>query len=86
MVFADPDFPRVVWSFGYRGWQLEIDQTELDGYTVYSVWANHATGCAVAVPAAPTQKAAIQQAKHYVDLRLSHDVVKNTDSGSVENP
>ncbi|NJK36383.1 MAG: hypothetical protein HC825_08370 [Oscillatoriales cyanobacterium RM1_1_9] len=70
MVLSNPDYPHVIWSFSYRGWQLEIDQSELNGQRLYSVWANHSTGCAVAVPWALTREEAVKQAKRYVDRRL----------------
>ena len=70
MIFSDPDFPHVIWSFAYRGWQLEVDQSEDDGQILYAVWANHTTGCAVAVPAALTREEAIKRAKKYVDSRM----------------
>lgn len=70
MVILDPDYPHIVWSFDYRGWRLEVDCAEEDGQVVYSVWANHANGCAIAVPRALTQAAAIRCGKQYVDQRL----------------
>ncbi|MGF1515485.1 MAG: hypothetical protein ACFB5Z_17545 [Elainellaceae cyanobacterium] len=70
MIILDPDFPHVVWSFSYRGWQLEIDQSEEDGFVFYSVWANYIDGSAVAVPFAPSRQAAIQRGKAYVDARF----------------
>jgi len=69
MIILDPDFPNVVWSFSYRGWQLEIDQSVEDGVTCYAVWANYADGSAVAVPCASSRRSAIQQGKAYVDAR-----------------
>jgi len=72
MVILNPDYPHIIWSFAYRGWQLEIDCAEEDGQVVYAVWANHATGCAIAVPRALTQEAAIRSGKQYVDRRLQH--------------
>lgn len=76
MVLLNPDFPRIIWSFSYRGWQIEIDQSEDDGQIIYSVWANHATGCAVAVPRSLTREDAIRRAKKYVDWRLSSEVLR----------
>lgn len=68
-MILDPDFPHIVLSFRYRGWQLELDQSEVDGDTVYAVWANHAQGYAIAVPCALTRAEAIRRAKRYVDTR-----------------
>ncbi|MEB3356097.1 MAG: hypothetical protein VKK04_05175 [Synechococcales bacterium] len=70
MVFFEPDYPHIIWSFDYRGWRLQIDQGKLDGQILYSVWANHETGCAVAVPCALTREEAIRRAKRFVDRRL----------------
>ena len=66
----NPNFPHIIWSFTYRGWRLEVDQSEDDGQIVYSVWANYNVGCAVAVPLALSQTEAIKRAKQYVDGRL----------------
>jgi hypothetical protein len=72
MAFLDPDYPHIIWAFHYRGWKLEIDQSALDGQVVYSVWANHETGCAIAVPCAHSRPEAIRRGKQYVDWRLSN--------------
>lgn len=73
MVILNPDYPHIVWSFMYRGWRLQIDCTEEAGQTAYAVWANHETGCAIAVPWAATQEDAIRRGKRYVDRRLSEE-------------
>ncbi|MBE7384796.1 MAG: hypothetical protein F6J95_025700 [Leptolyngbya sp. SIO1E4] len=70
MNFSNPNFPQIIWSFTYRGWQLEVEQSEEDGQVLYAVWANHDAGCAVAVPCAFTREDAIKRAKKYVDARL----------------
>ncbi len=75
-MFLNPDIPHIVWSFTYREWRLEVDQSEEEGQVLYSVWANHEAGCAVAVPCAFTQTEAIKQAKRYVDARLKTPSVK----------
>lgn len=69
-MILNPDFPHIIWSFTYREWRLEIDQSEDDGQVVYAVWANHENGCAVAVPCALTREEAIKRAKKYVDARI----------------
>jgi hypothetical protein len=66
-----PDYPHIVLSFAYRGWKLELDQSELDGQIIYAVWANDASSSAVAVPYAPSRAIAIKQAKQWVDNRLT---------------
>ncbi|MCM1984824.1 hypothetical protein [Lyngbya confervoides] len=71
-MILDPDFPHIIWSFTYRGWRLEVDQSEDNGQVLYAVWAIHEKGCAVAVPCALTQSDAIKRAKRYVDARLSN--------------
>ena len=72
----NPDYPHIVWSFTYRGWRLEVDQSEADGQVLYTVWANHEAGCEIAVPYAVTQAAAIKQAKRYVDARMQTPALK----------
>ena len=66
----DSDFPHIIWSFTYRGSRLDVDQSEDEGQVLYTVWANHNKGCAVAVPCALTREDAIRRAKRYVDFRL----------------
>jgi hypothetical protein len=70
MMISQPDYPHIVLSFTYRGWKIELDQGELDGQTIYAVWASNDIGCAVAVPYAPSRGIAIQRAKCWVDHRL----------------
>ena len=70
MMFLNPDFPHIIWSFTYRGSRLDVDQSEDEGQILYAVWANHNKGCAVAVPRALTREDAIRRAKRYVDFRL----------------
>jgi len=71
----NPDFPRIIWSFTYREWRLDVDQSEENGQIFYSVWANYEMGCAVAVPCALTRTDAIRRAKKYVDARLRNPSV-----------
>jgi len=75
-MILNPDYPHIVWSFTYRGWRLEVDQSEEDGQVLYAVWANHEAGCAIAVPCALTQAEAIKRAKRYVDARMNTSAVK----------
>ena len=70
MMSPNPDFPRKVWSFPYRSWRLEVTQSQFENQIVYSVWASHDTGCAIAVPRAKTREQAIRWGKRYVDKRL----------------
>jgi hypothetical protein len=70
-MILNPDFPHIIWSFTYRGWRLEVDQSATDGQVLYAVWANHEAGCAIAVPCAVTQAEAIKRAKKYVDARIT---------------
>lgn len=71
-MILNPDFPHIIWSFTYRDWRLEIDQSEDNGQIFYSVWANYKMGCAIAVPCALSRTEAIKRAKKYVDARLSN--------------
>lgn len=70
MLFSEPDYPHVVMSFAYRGFQLEIDQSETDGIPIYAVWASYEWGCAVAVKGVYSRREAIYKAKRWVDYRL----------------
>ncbi|MGB3300412.1 MAG: hypothetical protein WBA76_19285 [Phormidesmis sp.] len=71
MLTLMPDYPHIVLSFTYRGWKLELDQSDLDGEIIYSVWANDDRSSIVAVPCAPSRTAAIKRAKQWVDRRAA---------------
>lgn len=70
MLFSDPDYPQVVMSFTYRGVRLDLDQSDDQGLTLFSVWATHSHGYAVAVPGVYSRREAIYKAKRWVDQRL----------------
>ncbi len=69
-MIADPDYPKIILSFAYRGYLIELDRNMEQGQEIYSVWVDYAQGCAVAVPCALTPKEAIRKAKRWVDNRL----------------
>ena len=69
-MIIDPDYPKVILSFGYRDFKIEITRDEFAGQDCYVAWANHQYGCAVAVPYAMTSKIAIKGAKKWVDKRI----------------
>ena len=69
MLFADPDYPQVVMAFVYRGFRLELDQSEENGVPMFAVWATHDQGCAVAVAGVVSRREAIYKAKRWVDQR-----------------
>ncbi|MEM9770982.1 MAG: hypothetical protein AAF889_05195 [Cyanobacteria bacterium P01_D01_bin.73] len=71
MMSPEPDFPHKVLSFPYRSWTLEVTQGRLDDQPVFSVWASHDLGCAIAVPRANSREQAIRWGKRYVDKRLN---------------
>ena len=66
MHVADPDAINVAMSFLYHGLRVQITASQDKGYTVYSAWVDHATGSAVAVPAAYSRNEAIARAKTWV--------------------
>ncbi|NET36716.1 MAG: hypothetical protein F6K19_32590 [Cyanothece sp. SIO1E1] len=68
---ANPDYPRIILSFTYRGFTIEIDQGKFEEHRIYAAWANYDQGCAVAVPCALTRAEAIRKAKRWVDHRLA---------------
>lgn len=65
----DPDYPNIVLAFVYRDFQIQIARDEWQGQYIYTAWANHSQGSAVAVPCAVTTKLAIRNAKRWVDRR-----------------
>lgn len=67
---TNPHYPKIILSFPYRGFKIEIDRTELDGQIIYAAWANYDQGCAVAVPSAVSPLEAIKKAKRWIDRRL----------------
>lgn len=71
MLHSQPDYPKIVLSFEYRGWKIELDRSEDDGVFAYSAWASDDKSSVVAVPYAPSQKLVIQRAKQWVNRRLS---------------
>lgn len=66
-----PDYSNIVLAFTYHHFRLEIDQSEENGQAIFSVWASHDRGCAVAVPKALSRTDAIRRAKRWVDRRLA---------------
>lgn len=70
MLPADPDYPHIVMSFTYRGFKLDLDQSDDNGRPIFSVWANHDQGCAVAVAGVVSRSEAIYKAKQWVNRRL----------------
>jgi len=44
MLFSDPDYPHVVMSFRYRGFQLDLDQSEEQGARCFLYGPPIATG------------------------------------------
>ncbi|HEY9877030.1 MAG TPA: hypothetical protein V6D29_01180 [Leptolyngbyaceae cyanobacterium] len=62
-----PDYPHIVMTFMYRGFKVEIDQSEDNGQTVYAAWANHDRGCAIAVPCAYSRNEVVWKAKQWCD-------------------
>ncbi|MGD1938248.1 MAG: hypothetical protein ACFCA4_11915 [Cyanophyceae cyanobacterium] len=70
MMSPEPDFPHKVLSFPYRSWTLEITQGQVGDQIIFSVWASHKLGSAIAVPRADSREQAIRWGKRYVDKRL----------------
>ncbi len=69
MLISVPDYPHIILSFIYRGWKLELDQSNSEGEITYTVWANDDQSSVVAVPCALSRTAAIRLAKQWVDCR-----------------
>ncbi|MDA0673391.1 MAG: hypothetical protein O3C67_06755 [Cyanobacteria bacterium] len=70
-MILEPDYPHIVRSLPYRGLTIELDQSTLDGYPVYSAWVNYPTGSAMAVPKAWTPEEATRRAKRWIDRRFT---------------
>lgn len=70
----DPDYPHIVLAFDYRNWRVEVEKSELEGFTAYSVWVNYELGCAVAVPRAASRQEAIRLAKRWIDNRQGQNL------------
>lgn len=68
-MIESPDYPDIVMVFTYRGFRVEIDQSEEQGQTVYAAWAWLAQGCAIAVPCAYSRTEAVYKAKRWCDRR-----------------
>lgn len=67
----DPHYPKIILSFAYRGFVVEIDRDRFGGEDIYAAWGNYELGCAIAVPFAPTPTEAVKKAKKWIDRRLS---------------
>ncbi len=66
----DPDYPNIILAFVYRDFEIKISRDEWQGEHIYTAWADHRLGSAVAVPYAITTKLAIRKAKRWVDRRI----------------
>jgi hypothetical protein len=53
-------------SFEYEGFTLDIEQGQDNGTPIFSVWANHDWGCAVAVTGVFSRSEAVYKAKQWV--------------------
>lgn len=74
--YGSPDYPHIILSFDYRGWHLQLDRSEWDGQTTYSVWAHCQLVTAVAIPCAYSRSEAIKRAKQWVDARIASEFAK----------
>lgn len=69
-MIIDPHYPKIVFAFPYRGLDIEVEKSTLDGQPIYAAWVNYASGSAVAVPKAWTREDAIRRAKRWVDRKF----------------
>ncbi|MGV2829166.1 hypothetical protein [Myxosarcina sp. GI1(2024)] len=69
----DPDYPNAILTFTYRGFNIQVSRDRWEGRYIYTAWANHPLGSAVAVPCAVNTKLAIRNAKRWVDRRMSNN-------------
>ena len=66
----NPDYPNIILAFIYRDFEIKISVDQWRGQNIYTAWADHTLGSAVAVPCAITTKLAIRNAKRWVDKRM----------------
>jgi hypothetical protein len=71
---ATPDYPHTAIAFTYRGLEIEITTSLHQDEIIYSAWVNYAMGSAVAVPRASSKKAAIAQAKKWIQTHFSESI------------
>ena len=69
MFAANPDYPRIVLSFTYRDWMIQLDRCTVDQREAFAVWVSSDRGYAVAVPYAFSRSEAIERAKRWIDDR-----------------
>ena len=69
---SDPDYPKIMLSFDYRGFKVEIARDRFAEQEIYMAWVNHQYGYAMAVPYAVTTRVAIKKAKKWVDKRIDY--------------
>lgn len=70
-MIIDPNYPKKILSFTYRGFQIEICIDEEEDPITYSAWIGYDYGWAMAIPAAKTRRQAIQEGKKWVDWKLT---------------
>lgn len=66
----EPHYPKIIFSFDYRNYRIEIDRDEWEGREIYAAWVNYDLGSAIAVPYAPSVQIAIRKAKDWIDRRI----------------
>lgn len=66
----NPDYPHIILSFSYRGFIIQVDQSDFEGQPIYAAWVDYDMGYAMAEPCALSRKKAIRNAKRWVDRRL----------------
>ncbi|MEB3229783.1 MAG: hypothetical protein VKJ64_02150 [Leptolyngbyaceae bacterium] len=62
-MIADPHYPRIVLSFIYRGYRIQIAQDTFDDYPVFSAWVDHPWGSAIATPCELVWAIAVRKGK-----------------------
>ncbi|MGD1874570.1 MAG: hypothetical protein ACFB02_16140 [Mastigocoleus sp.] len=64
-----PHYPKIILSFTYRGFKIEIERDKFKGQDIYAAWVEHEFGSAIAVPFAYTVLDAIKKSKKWVNNR-----------------
>ncbi|MEM7553331.1 MAG: hypothetical protein AAF378_04390 [Cyanobacteria bacterium P01_A01_bin.84] len=67
----NPHYPKIILSFTYRGFKIEIERDKFNGQDIYAAWVDYEFGSAIAVPFAHTVLDAVKKSKEWVNRRVN---------------
>lgn len=67
----EPHYPKIIMSFTYRQYKIEIERDKFNQQDIYAAWINHDGGCAIAVPYAKSPTEAVKKSKQWINERLN---------------